>query len=88
VGLVPLRRARRRRRLESAASIVARQRPSAFLLHDVGITPDGRRAWVTAGTSSELAVYDVRTATLPATLRRSRPADVSFTAGARVRDER
>jgi hypothetical protein len=53
-----------------------------FLLHDVGITPDGRRAWVTTGTSSELAVYDVRTASLLRTL----PADagpqhVSFTAG-------
>jgi hypothetical protein len=53
-----------------------------FLLHDVGITPDGARAWVTAGQSSEIAVYDVRTARvlrkLPAD---AGPQHVSFTAG-------
>jgi DNA-binding beta-propeller fold protein YncE len=31
-----------------------------FLMHDVGFEPTGRRAWVTAGVSGELAVYDVR----------------------------
>jgi DNA-binding beta-propeller fold protein YncE len=30
-----------------------------FLMHDVGFAPGGRRAWVTAGESRELAVYDV-----------------------------
>jgi len=53
-----------------------------FLLHDVAITPDGRRAWVTAGQSSEIAVYDLRTERIL----RSLPSDpgpqhVSFTAG-------
>src|SRR6266849_2749564 len=31
-----------------------------FLMHDVGFVPDGRHAWVSAGGSRELAVYDVR----------------------------
>jgi DNA-binding beta-propeller fold protein YncE len=33
-----------------------------FLAHDVGIAPGGKRAWVTAGESSEVAVYDVHAA--------------------------
>jgi LVIVD repeat len=53
-----------------------------FLLHDVAITPDGRRAWVTAGESSEIAVYDMRSARV---LRRlpsdPGPQHVTFTAG-------
>jgi hypothetical protein len=53
-----------------------------FLLHDVAIAPDGRRAWVTAGTGSKIAVYDVRSArvlrTLPAD---AGPQHTTFTAG-------
>ncbi len=53
-----------------------------FLLHDVAIAPDGRRAWVTAGASSEIAVYDVRSARLLRRLPSDRgPQHVSFAAG-------
>ena len=53
-----------------------------FLLHDVAITPDGKRAWVTAGASSDVAVYDVRSARLLQKLPSDRgPQHVSFTAG-------
>jgi DNA-binding beta-propeller fold protein YncE len=54
----------------------------AFLLHDVAICPDGRRAWVTAGESSEIAVYDVRSARVLRTLRSDPgPQHVTFSAG-------
>jgi DNA-binding beta-propeller fold protein YncE len=39
-----------------------------LLAHDVGFEPNGRRAWVTAGESGEVAVYDVRTARVLRTL--------------------
>jgi DNA-binding beta-propeller fold protein YncE len=39
-----------------------------FLAHDVGFAPNGRRIWVTAGESSSVAVYDVRTARVLHTL--------------------
>jgi DNA-binding beta-propeller fold protein YncE len=53
-----------------------------FLAHDVGISPGGRRTWLTAGETGEVAVYDVRAARLIHTL----PADpgpqhVTFLAG-------
>jgi DNA-binding beta-propeller fold protein YncE len=58
-----------------------RVRP-AFPAHDVGIAPGGKRAWVTAGASGEIAVHDVRTArvlhTLPAD---PGPQHVTFLAG-------
>lgn len=31
-----------------------------FPMHDVGMAPGGRRAWVTSGTARTIAVYDVR----------------------------
>jgi DNA-binding beta-propeller fold protein YncE len=53
-----------------------------FLMHDVAIAPDGLRAWVTAGESSEIAVYDVRRGEV---LRRlpsdAGPQHVTFTTG-------
>jgi len=53
-----------------------------FLLHDVAITPDGKRAWVTAGASPDVAVYDVHSARLLQRLPSDRgPQHVSFTAG-------
>jgi DNA-binding beta-propeller fold protein YncE len=52
------------------------------LLHDVALTPDGRRAWVTAGESSQVAVYDVRTARVLRILPSDEgPQHVSFAAG-------
>ncbi len=43
--------------------LVRRFRPP-FLAHDVGIAPDGRRAWVSSGDRNQLAVYDARTGRL------------------------
>jgi hypothetical protein len=53
-----------------------------FLAHDVGFAPDGRRAWVTAGESGEVAVYDVRAARVLHTLPSDPgPQHVTFLAG-------
>ena len=53
-----------------------------FLLHDVALTPDGRRAWVTAGESSSVAVFDVRTARVLRILPSDEgPQHVTFTGG-------
>lgn len=53
-----------------------------FLMHDVGFAPGGRRAWVTAGESSEIAVYDVRAGRVLRTLPSDRaPQHVTFLAG-------
>ena len=53
-----------------------------FLLHDIGMAPDGRHAWVTAGESTQVAVYDVRSARVLHVLRADEgPQHVSFTAG-------
>jgi DNA-binding beta-propeller fold protein YncE len=55
-----------------------------FLAHDVGIAPGGKRAWVTAGESSEIAVYDVGAARVLHTLASDPgPQHVTF-AGGRV----
>ena len=53
-----------------------------FLVHDVGIAPDRERAWVTAGESSEIAVYDVRAARVLRTLPSdAAPQHVTFAGG-------
>jgi DNA-binding beta-propeller fold protein YncE len=58
-----------------------RLRPG-FLAHDVGFSPNGKRAWVTAGESGEVAVYDVKTARVLRTLPSDAgPQHVTFLAG-------
>ena len=53
-----------------------------FPMHDVGIAPGGRRAWVTAGGSASVAVFDVRSGRVLATLPSDRgPQHVAFAAG-------
>lgn len=53
-----------------------------FLLHDIAMAPDGRRAWVTAGESPIVAVYDVHRARVLHTLASDPgPQHVSFAAG-------
>ena len=53
-----------------------------FLLHDVAIAPYGRRAWVTAGEASQVAVFDLRGARLLRVLPSDAgPQHVSFTDG-------
>lgn len=41
--------------------LLGRIRP-AFLAHDVGFAPGGRRVWVTSGDRREVAIYDAHTA--------------------------
>ena len=61
--------------------LVRRFRPP-FLAHDVAFAPDSRRAWISSGDQNELAVYDVRSGSLPARpYGAAPPQHVSFTAG-------
>jgi DNA-binding beta-propeller fold protein YncE len=43
--------------------LVRRFRPP-FLAHDVGLAPDGRRAWVSSGDRNQLAVYETKSGRL------------------------
>ena len=53
-----------------------------FLLHDVAMAPYGRRAWVTAGKASQVAVFDLRGVRLLRVLPSDAgPQHVSFTDG-------
>ena len=52
--------------------IVGRIRPP-FLAHDVGVTPGGRRVWVTSGDRERLAIYNARTGRMVRTLAADAP---------------
>ena len=53
-----------------------------FPMHDVGIAPGGRRAWVTAGATTSIAVVDARTAQVIRVLPADRgPQHVTFADG-------
>jgi DNA-binding beta-propeller fold protein YncE len=53
-----------------------------FLAHDLGIAPGGKQAWVTAGESGEVALYDIHAARVLRTLPSDPgPQHVTFAAG-------